>query len=116
MAAALLSKQAGEKIVVQSAGSAPGETLNPAVISAMAEVGIDISDKKPRKLTDEMARGADVIVTLGCGDACPVYPGKRYVDWEIPDPAGRPIEDVRPIRDEIDTRVNALAAELLDPS
>jgi arsenate reductase (thioredoxin) len=116
MAAALLSKQVEEKIVVHSAGSAPGETLNPAVISAMAEVGIDISGEKPKKLTDEMARGADVIVTMGCGDACPVYPGKRYVDWELPDPAGRPIEDVRPIRDEIDTRVNALAAELLDPS
>ncbi len=115
MAAALLSKQVGEKIGVHSAGSAPGETLNPAVISALAEVGIDISDEKPKRLTDEMARGADVIVTMGCGDACPVYPGKRYIDWEIPDPAGRPIEDVRPIRDEIDTRVNALAAELLGP-
>ena len=115
MAAALLAKRVGEKIVVHSAGSAPGETLNSAVVSAMAEVGIDISDEKPKKLTDEMARDADVIVTMGCGDACPVYPGKRYVDWELPDPAGRPVEDVRSIRDEIDTRVNALAAELLDP-
>jgi arsenate reductase (thioredoxin) len=116
MAAALLSKQAGERIIVHSAGSAPGETLNPAVVSAMAEVGIDISGERPRKLTDEIARGADVIVTMGCGDTCPVYPGKRYLDWDLPDPACRPIEDVRPIRDEIETRVAALAAELLGSS
>jgi protein-tyrosine-phosphatase len=113
MAAALLSHQAGDKVVVHSAGSAPGEVLNPAVVAAMAEVGIDISAEKPKKLTDAMAKDADVIVTMGCGDACPVYPGKRYVDWDLPDPAGRPIEDVRPIRDEISTRVEDLLTELV---
>ncbi len=113
MAAAILSKRAGERVIVHSAGSAPGEVLNPAVVAAMAEWDIDISAEKPKKLTDDMARGADVIVTMGCGDACPVYPGKHYVDWELPDPAGKPIEDVRPIRDEIADRVDALMAELL---
>jgi protein-tyrosine-phosphatase len=86
--------------------------LNPAVVAAMAEWDIDISAEKPKKLTDDMAQGADVIVTMGCGDACPVYPGKHYVDWELPDPAGKPIEDVRPIRDEIADRVDALMGEL----
>ena len=100
-------------MVVHSAGSAPGETLNPAVIAALAERGIDISAEKPKKLTDEMALAADVIVTMGCGDACPVYPGKRYVDWDLPDPAGRPIDEVRKVRDEIERRVTMLAAELL---
>ncbi len=114
MAAALLSNRAGDRVVVHSAGSAPGEVLNPAVVAAMAEVGIDISSEKPKKLTDEMARSADVIVTMGCGDACPVYPGKRYVDWELPDPAGKPIEEVRLIRDEIADRVDALTAELAE--
>lgn len=113
MAAALLERHGGERVVVHSAGSAPGETLNPAVVTAMAEVGIDISAKRPKKLTDEMARRADVIVTMGCGDACPVYPGKRYVDWDLPDPAGRAVEEVRPIRDDIDGKVRALLAELL---
>ena len=113
MAAALLSQQAGDRVVVHSAGSAPGEVLNPAVVTAMAEAGIDISAGRPKKLTDAMAQGADVIVTMGCGDACPVYPGKRYVDWDLPDPAGRSIEDVRPIRDEITARVDGLLAELL---
>jgi arsenate reductase len=113
MAAALLSRQAGDRVVVHSAGSTPGERLNPAVVIAMAEAGIDISAKKPKKLTDAMAKDADVIVTMGCGDACPVYPGKRYVDWDLPDPAGRSIEDVRPIRDEINARVEALLVELL---
>jgi len=113
MAAAILSKRAGERVTVHSAGSAPGEELNPAVVAALAEWDIDISAEKPKKLTDDMARGADVIVTMGCGDACPVYPGKRYVDWELPDPAGKPLEDVRPIRDEIADRVDALMAELL---
>ena len=113
MAAAILSRRAGERVIVHSAGSAPGEVLNPAVVAALAEWGIDISAEKPKKLTDDMARGADVIVTMGCGDACPVYPGRRYVDWELPDPAGRPIENVRPIRDEIAHRVDALMAELL---
>ena len=113
MAAAILSKRAGERVTVHSAGSAPGEELNPAVVTALAEWDIDISAEKPKKLTDDMARGADVIVTMGCGDACPVYPGRRYVDWEVADPAGKPIEDVRPIRDEIAARVEALMTELL---
>jgi protein-tyrosine-phosphatase len=115
MAAALLSHQAGDRVVVYSAGSAPGETLNPAVVSAMADVGIDISAERPKQLTDAMAKDADVIVTMGCGDACPVYPGKRYVDWDLPDPAGKPVEDVRAIRDDIDGRVKALLTELLRP-
>jgi arsenate reductase (thioredoxin) len=113
MAAALLAHHGGARVVVHSAGSAPGETLNPAVVQAMAEVGIDISAERPKKLTDEMAQRADVIVTMGCGDACPVYPGKRYLDWELPDPAGRPVDEVRPIRDDIDARVRALLAELV---
>jgi protein-tyrosine-phosphatase len=113
MAAALLERSWGDRIIVHSAGSAPGEVLNSAVVEAMAEVGIDITDRRPKKLTDEMAQRADVIVTMGCGDACPVYPGKRYVDWELPDPAGRPVEEVRAIRDKIETRVTGLAEELL---
>ena len=115
MAAALLSRLAGDTVVVHSAGSAPGEALNPAVVAAMAEVGIDISAERPKKLTDDMAQGANVIVTMGCGDACPVYPGKRYVDWELPDPAGKPLEEVRPIRDEIAARVAMLLEELPPP-
>ena len=111
MAAALLERYGGDRVVVHSAGSDPGESLNPAVVAAMAEVGIDISAERPKKLTDQMARVADVIVTMGCGDACPVYPGKRYVDWELPDPAGRPIDEVRPIRDATDARVQALVQE-----
>ena len=112
MAAALLSRQAGGKVEVHSAGSAPGDVLNPAVVEAMAEVGIEISAEKPKRLTDDMAKDADVVVTMGCGDACPVYPGKRYVDWDLPDPAGKLIEDVRPIRDEISSLVKALLTEL----
>jgi protein-tyrosine-phosphatase len=115
MAAALLSRDAKDKLVVHSAGSAPGETLNQAVVTAMAEVGIDISGERPRKLTEAMVEDADVIVTMGCGDACPVVPGKRYVDWDLPDPAGKSIEDVRPIRDEISARIEALLTELLRP-
>ena len=113
MAAAILTRRAGDRVIVHSAGSAPGVELNPAVVAALAEWDIDIAHERPKKLTDDMARGADIIVTMGCGDACPVYPGKRYVDWELPDPAGKPIEDVRPIRDEIAHRVDALMAELL---
>ena len=113
MAAAILTDRADDRVIVHSAGSAPGEQLNPAVVDALAEWGIDISHERPTQLTDEMARKADVIVTMGCGDACPVYPGKRYVDWELPDPAGKPIGDVRPIRDEIADRVDALLTELL---
>lgn len=116
MAAALLSRRAGDRVIVHSAGSDPGERLNPAVVTALEEWGIDISPEKPKRLTDDMASNADVVVTMGCGDSCPVYPGKRYVDWEIPDPAGRPIEEVRPIRDEIESRVEALLSELLGPT
>jgi arsenate reductase (thioredoxin) len=112
MAAALLARRAGDRIVVHSAGSAPGEVLNEAVVAAMAELGIDISAEKPKKLTDDMGKSADVIVTMGCGDACPVYPGKRYLDWELPDPAGKPLHEVRPIRDEIGARVESLVTEL----
>jgi arsenate reductase (thioredoxin) len=117
MAAALLARQARDKVVIFSAGSDPGEKMNPAVVVAMAEFGIDISGERPKKLTDDMADEADVIVTMGCGDACPVYPGKQYVDWELPDPAGKSLEEVRLIRDDLDTRVRALVAELVpDPS
>ena len=112
MAAALLERAAGGEVVVHSAGSQPGETLNPAVVEAMAEVGIDISSERPKRLTDEVGRSADVIVTMGCGDSCPVYPGKRYVDWELRDPAGLSLEGVRQIRDEIDRRVRDLVAQL----
>lgn len=116
MAAALLVRYGGDGVVVHSAGSDPGEILNPAVVAVMAEVGIDITAERPKKLTDDMAQRADVIVTMGCGDACPVYPGKRYVDWELPDPAGKAVEEVRPIRDDIDARVRALMAELVPTS
>ena len=114
MAAALLAQLAGDRITIHSAGSAPGEHLNPAVVEALGEVGLDISANTPQRLTDQMALDADVIVTMGCGDACPVYPAKRYVDWELTDPAGRSLEEVRAIRDEIQERVEHLAAELLD--
>jgi protein-tyrosine-phosphatase len=113
MAAALLSAKAGDRVDVHSAGSAPGEVLNPAVVAAMAEAGIDISAETPTKLTEAMGTGADVIVTMGCGDACPVYPGKRYLDWELPDPAGKPLDEVRPIRDQIDALVESLLTDLL---
>ena len=113
MAAAFAREIGGERIVVHSAGSAPGETLNPAVVNAMRERGIEISGERPRKLTDEMAHSADVVVTMGCGDACPVYPGKRYLDWELTAPAGRSIDEVRDIRDDVEKRVNDLIDELL---
>ena len=99
--------------MVRSAGSAPAAGLNPAVVAAMAEVGIDISKEVPKVITGEAARGSDVVVTMGCGDTCPYYPGKRYVDWELPDPAGRSLQEVRLIRDDIDRRVKALLAELV---
>jgi arsenate reductase (thioredoxin) len=113
MAAAFLRQIGGRRVIVHSAGSEPAEDLNPAVLAALAEVGLDISGERPKLLMDEMAETADVVVTMGCGDACPVYPGKRYLDWELPDPAGKAIEEVRPIRDEIERRVTALVAELL---
>ena len=107
-----MERAAQGRVIVHSAGSAPGDTLNPAVVSAMAEVGIDISAERPQRLTDEMAESADVVVTMGCGDACPVYPGKRYVDWELKDPAGLSLKEVRPIRDQIAVRVDRLLSEL----
>ena len=111
--AAAFARQLGEdRVVIHSAGSAPGETLNPAVVAAMNEVGIDISAESPKKLTDQMARDADVIVTMGCGDECPYYPGKRYDDWELTDPAGQPLDIVRGVRDDIKSRVIALLGEL----
>jgi protein-tyrosine-phosphatase len=113
MAAALLAVRAGGRIGVHSAGSAPGETLNPAVVAAMAELGLDIAGETPKRLTDETALRADVIVTMGCGDECPVYAGKRYLDWELPDPAGKELAEVRSIRDEIALRVDGLVAEVL---
>ena len=112
MAAAFARELGAGRVVIHSAGSAPGETLNPAVVAAMNEVGLDISAESPRKLTDQMARDADVIVTMGCGDACPYYSGKRYEDWELTDPAGQPLEVVRAVRDEIRARVTALLSEL----
>ncbi len=112
MAAALLQHHAAGRVLVRSAGSAPAAEVNPAVVAAMAEVGIDISQEVPKPLTDEAARTADVVVTMGCGDACPVYPGKRYLDWVLEDPAGKSLEEVRPIREEIDRRVRGLLSEL----
>jgi protein-tyrosine-phosphatase len=113
MAAAFAREIGRDRIKVYSAGSVPGEHLNPAVVEVMREKGIDITDERPQKLTDEMALSADVVVTMGCGDACPVYPGKRYVDWELIDPAGKQLEDVRPIRDDVERRVTTLIDELL---
>ncbi|MGA2969613.1 MAG: arsenate reductase ArsC [Acidimicrobiales bacterium] len=114
MAAGFARTLGGNRVVVHSAGSAPGETLNPAVVEVMKEKGIDITSESPRKLTDEMGLNADVIVTMGCGDACPVYPGKRYVDWELMDPAGKDVDEVRQIRDDIERRVRNLLADLLE--
>ena len=113
MAAALLDHRAGGRVRVRSAGTAPAAEINPSVVEAMAEVGIDVTKAIPKRLTDEMAREADVVVLMGCGDACPVYPGKRYLDWDLPDPAGKAVEEVRPIRDEIDRRVGRLLEELV---
>jgi len=116
MAAALLDHHARGRVRVRSAGSAPAAEVNPAVVEALAEVGLDVSREFPKPLTDEAARSADVVVTMGCGDACPFYPGKRYLDWELPDPAGKPLEEVREIRDEIDALVQALLAEIAPPT
>ena len=113
MAAGLLAKYAGPRIVVRSAGSTPADEVNPAVVEVMREVDVDVSHEFPKELTDEAVEASDVVITMGCGDACPVFPGKRYLDWELPDPSGLPVEAVRPIRDEIDARVRALAQDLL---
>ncbi|MDH6464613.1 arsenate reductase ArsC [Micromonospora purpureochromogenes] len=112
MAAGWLRHLAGEAVEVRSAGSAPAETVNPAAVQAMREVGIDITDQTPKLLEYATAESSDVIVTMGCGDACPIFPGKRYEDWKLEDPAGKGIEAVRPIRDEIRSRVEQLLTEL----
>ena len=113
MAAALLDHFAEGRVHVRSAGSTPASEINPAVARAMDEIGIDISKEFPKPLTDEVVRDADAVITMGCGDACPIYPGTRYLDWDLPDPAGKSIEQIRPIRDEIDRRVRTLLAELV---
>jgi arsenate reductase len=113
MAGGLMNLRAAGKVHVRSAGSDPAEEINPAVVKAMAELGIDLDEEFPKPLTDEVVRAADAVITMGCGDACPIYPGKRYLDWELADPAGQDLETVRAIRDDIDTRVQALLAELV---
>ena len=112
MAAGWLRHLAGDRVEVLSAGSEPRDQVNPVAVEAMAEVGIDIAGAQPRVLTTEAVRDSDVVVTMGCGDACPVFPGNRYEDWELTDPAGRGLDEVRPIRDEIRSRVEALVAEI----
>src|SRR5215469_2583421 len=112
MAATLLDQEAGGRIQVTSAGSQPARELNPAVVGAMAEIGMDISREFPKPLTDDKVQAADIVITMGCGDACPVYPGKRYLDWDVPDPAGLDVAAVRPIRDDIRRRVLQLLTEL----
>ena len=113
MAAGLLKLRSEGRIQVRSAGSAPAEEINPNAVVALEELGVDIGEAFPKPLTDEVVRAADVVVTMGCGDACPIYPGKRYEDWELDDPAGQDLETVRRIRDELDRRVQRLIAELL---
>ncbi|MFE7325596.1 arsenate reductase ArsC [Streptomyces sp. NPDC057565] len=116
MAAAFLSHLAGGRVQVRSAGSAPADTVNPAVVEAMAEAGIDISAEVPKVLTVEAVQVSDVVITMGCGDTCPVFPGKRYLDWELPDPAGQGVDAVRPIRDEIEKRIRGLLDEIASVS
>jgi protein-tyrosine-phosphatase len=113
MAAALLDRAGGGRITVRSAGSEPADALNPAVSDALDEIGLDVSREFPKPLTTDAVRAADVVITMGCGDACPVFPGKRYEDWELEDPAGKDLETVRRIRDDIAARVDGLATELL---
>jgi protein-tyrosine-phosphatase len=112
MAAGLLNKRGGGRVHVRSAGSTPANELNPRVVEAMQEIGIDISQEFPKPLSDEFVKAADVVITMGCGDACPIYPGKRYEDWELDDPAEQDMATVRRIRDEIDARVKALVNDL----
>ncbi|MEV7869481.1 arsenate reductase ArsC [Streptomyces sp. NPDC088124] len=111
MAAAFLTHLAGDRVQVRSAGSAPASTVNQAVVEAMAEAGIDIAAETPKVLTTEAVQSSDVVITMGCGDACPYFPGKRYLDWQLDDPAGQGVAAVRPIRDEIERRVRGLLAE-----
>jgi arsenate reductase len=113
MAAGFLRELGGDAVEVRSAGSDPGPHINPAAVQAMAEVGVDISDQSPKSLTPEAVETSDVVITMGCGDACPIFPGISYRNWELDDPAGQGIDAVRPIRDEIKTRVQALITELL---
>lgn len=112
MAAALLDKMADGKVDVRSAGTQPGDRINPTVVEAMAEIGIDLDGRTPKAMTDQSVREADAVITMGCGDACPVYPGKRYEDWELTDPSGKTLDEVRPIRDEIAKRVETLLKSL----
>ncbi|MEU8788269.1 arsenate reductase ArsC [Streptomyces sp. NPDC048643] len=112
MAAAFLTHLAGDRVLVRSAGSAPADIVNPAVVAALAEVGIDISAEVPKVLTVEAVQASDVVITMGCGDACPVFPGKRYLDWYLSDPAGQGVDAVRPIRDEIELRIRGLIEEI----
>ncbi len=112
MAAGLLHKFAGDRVSVQTAGSEPADAVNPAAVEAMAEVGVDLSQEFPKKLTTESVQAADVVITMGCGDACPIFPGKRYEDWALDDPAGQDLETVRRIRDEIQARVEGLIRDL----
>jgi protein-tyrosine-phosphatase len=112
MAASLLAKHANGRVAVRSAGSAPADEIHPSVVAVMQEVGIDLTTEMPKAITDEVVRMSDVVVTMGCGDACPVYAGTRYLDWNLPDPSGLPIDAVRPIRDEIDRLVRALLDDI----
>ena len=113
MAAGLVKRRSQGRIHVRSAGSDPANEINPAVVEAMEELGVDLNEEFPKPLTDEVVRAADVVITMGCGDACPIYPGKKYEDWELDDPAGQDLETVRRIRDELDGRVQNLIGELL---
>jgi arsenate reductase len=113
MAAGFLTHLSGGQVEVRSAGSIPGDQVNPSAVAAMAEVGIDISAQTPKTLTTDAVQASDVVITMGCGDACPIFPGKRYLDWDLEDPAGQGIEAVRPIRNEIKARIQALLTELL---
>jgi arsenate reductase len=112
MAAGFLNHLAGDRIEVRSAGSLPGDQVNPAAVEAMKEVGVDISEQKPKVLTTEAVQASDYVITMGCGDACPIFPGKKYLDWDLEDPAGKGVEAVRPIRDEIQKRIETLIAEI----
>ncbi|MFF5970730.1 arsenate reductase ArsC [Streptomyces sp. NPDC012769] len=112
MAAGFLRHLAGDRVEVRSAGSVPGDQVNPSAVEAMAEIGIDIADQRPKVLTTEAVQASDYVITMGCGDACPVFPGKKYLDWALEDPAGKGVEAVRPIRDRIRTRIEALIAEI----